>query len=163
MLQVISARRVARALRTISSGPLARTCWRRFAAQRGDCKIISTCALECDFYFYLFLYIYIVLGTLMYSFSFAFQAIPTQIILCAVTLREKLQLKLSTSPSQQYTDTGPTSPGADPITPGSYFEATGMTLPGKRSTAKTGIAPRSVTYVGVCARVCVCARAHTLS
>ena len=49
-----------------------------------------------------------------------------------------LQIKLSISPSQ-YTDTGPTSPSADPIMPGAWhgshwsanFEVTGMTQPEK--------------------------------
>ena len=44
----------------------------------------------------------------------------------------------------QYTDTGPTSPSADPITPGAWqgshwsanFEVTGMTRPGKKSRRK---------------------------
>ena len=48
----------------------------------------------------------------------------------------------------QYTDTGPTSPSADPITPGAWqgnhrsanFEVTGMTRP--RKTAQTGFEPR---------------------
>ena len=38
MLHVISARCVARDLHTTVPGPLERTCWRRFAAQWGDCK-----------------------------------------------------------------------------------------------------------------------------
>ena len=47
----------------------------------------------------------------------------------------------------QYTDTGPTGPCTDPITPGAWhcshcnasFEATGMTRPGKIPTARAGI------------------------
>ena len=35
---MICARCVARDLHKITSGPLERTCWRWFAAQRGDCK-----------------------------------------------------------------------------------------------------------------------------
>ena len=38
MLHVINARCVARDLHTTGPGPLERTCWRRFAAQCGDCK-----------------------------------------------------------------------------------------------------------------------------
>ena len=38
MLHVISARCVARDLHATAPGPLERTCWRRFAAQWGDCK-----------------------------------------------------------------------------------------------------------------------------
>ena len=53
----------------------------------------------------------------------------------------------------QYTDPGPTSPRADTVTPAPWqgsrcitsFEVTGMTRPGKRSTAKARIEPRSVT------------------
>ena len=41
-----------------------------------------------------------------------------QTILRAATLRYKLQIKLSTF--KQYTDTGLTSPNADPVTPGSW-------------------------------------------
>ena len=50
----------------------------------------------------------------------------------------------------QYTDTGPTSPSVDPITPGAWqgsrwsanFEITGMTRPGKIPTEKAGNGPR---------------------
>ena len=52
MLHVISARCVARDLHTNAPGPLARTCLRRFAAQWRDCKKISNCAFECDYYHY---------------------------------------------------------------------------------------------------------------
>ena len=38
MLQVISARRVARDLHMIAPGPLKCACWRQFAALWGDCK-----------------------------------------------------------------------------------------------------------------------------
>ena len=38
MLHVINASCVACDLHTIATRPLARTCWRRFTAQRGDCK-----------------------------------------------------------------------------------------------------------------------------
>ena len=49
----------------------------------------------------------------------------------------------------QYTDTGPTSPSADPITPGAWqgsqwsanFEVTGMTRPRKKSRRKAGFEP----------------------
>ena len=51
----------------------------------------------------------------------------------------------------QYTDTGPTSPSADPITPGAWqgshwsanFEVTGMTRPGKNPGA-SGIRTRDL-------------------
>ena len=45
----------------------------------------------------------------------------------------------------QYTDTGPTSPSADPITPGRvairlpFFYVSVMTRPGKKFTAQAGI------------------------
>ena len=50
----------------------------------------------------------------------------------------------------QYTDTVPTSPDADPKTPGAphcchwsiSFSVTGMTRPGKRPTTQAGIEPR---------------------
>ena len=50
----------------------------------------------------------------------------------------------------QYTDTGPTSPSTDPITPGAWqgshwsanFEVTSMTRPRKFPTAQAGIEPR---------------------
>ena len=42
-----------------------------------------------------------------------------QTILRAATLRQKLQIQLSTSPSQ-YTDTRPTSHGADPLMQGAW-------------------------------------------
>ena len=41
-----------------------------------------------------------------------------QTILRAATLRQKLQIKAFHLTQSQYTDTGPTSPRADPITPG---------------------------------------------
>ena len=51
----------------------------------------------------------------------------------------------------QYTDTGPTSPSADPITPGAWqgshwsasFEVTGMTRPRKKSRRKRDLNPGS--------------------
>ena len=53
----------------------------------------------------------------------------------------------------QYTDTGPTSPSTDPITPGAWqgshwsanFEVTGMTLPRKNPGA-TGIRTRDLNH-----------------
>ena len=53
----------------------------------------------------------------------------------------------------QYTDTGLTSPSADPIKPGTWqdshrstnFEVTNMTQPGKRSMGKAGIDPGPAT------------------
>ena len=50
----------------------------------------------------------------------------------------------------QYTDTGPTSPSADPTTPGAWqgshwgvnIQVTGMTRPGKIPTAQAGLEPR---------------------
>ena len=58
-----------------------------------------------------------------------------QKILRADTLRRELQIQLSTSPCLRSADTGPTSPSADPTTPGAWqgshrsanFEVTGMT------------------------------------
>ena len=43
-----------------------------------------------------------------------------QTILRAATLRQKLQIKAFHLTQSQYTDTGPTSPRADPITPGAW-------------------------------------------
>ena len=53
----------------------------------------------------------------------------------------------------QYTDTGPASPSTDPITPSTWqgnhwstnFYVSGLTGPGKRSTGKAWIKPKSVT------------------
>ena len=50
----------------------------------------------------------------------------------------------------QYADNGPTSPSADPVTPGAWqvatgvpvFKVTSMTRPGKISTAKAGFEHR---------------------
>ena len=74
-----------------------------------------------------------------------------QTILRAATLRQKLQIERSSSPQSQYTDTGPTSPSADPITPGAWqgshwsanFEVTGMTRPRKKSRHKRDSNPGS--------------------
>ena len=71
-----------------------------------------------------------------------------QMILCAATLRQKLQIKLTQS---QYTDTGLTSPSADPRTPGAWqgshwsanFWVTGMTRPWKKSRRKRELNPES--------------------
>ena len=57
----------------------------------------------------------------------------------------------------QYTDTGPTSPSADPIMPGAWqgrhwranFEVTGMTRPGKISS-QAGFEPWIFRYRGGC-------------
>ena len=46
MLHVIGARCVAREFNTIVPWPLERTCWRQFAAQRGDCKKSRTAPLN---------------------------------------------------------------------------------------------------------------------
>ena len=43
-----------------------------------------------------------------------------QTILRAATLRQKLQIKAFHLPQSQHTDTGPTSPSADPITSGAW-------------------------------------------
>ena len=43
-----------------------------------------------------------------------------QTILRAATLRQKLQIKAFHLTQSQYTDTGPTSPRTDPITPGAW-------------------------------------------
>ena len=45
---------------------------------------------------------------------------PAQTVLRAATLRWKLQAKTFHLTQSQYTDTGPTSPSADPITPGAW-------------------------------------------
>ena len=54
----------------------------------------------------------------------------------------------------QYTDSGPTIPSADPITPAAWqgshgsanFSVTSVTPPRKRSAAQAGIEPRSVAF-----------------
>ena len=57
----------------------------------------------------------------------------------------------------QYTDTGPTSPSTDPVTPGAWkgshwsanFEVTGMTRPGKIS-AQAGFELQTFHFGGGC-------------
>ena len=49
---MISTRCVARDLHMIVPGPLEQKCWRRFAAQWGDCKKISNYAIQCDYYYH---------------------------------------------------------------------------------------------------------------
>ena len=74
-----------------------------------------------------------------------------QTIVRAATLRQKLQVKLSTSPSHSILTPGRPVPGADPITPGAWqsshwsanFQVTGMTRPGNIPTAQAGIKPRT--------------------
>ena len=66
---------------------------------------------------------------------------PEQTILRVAILRWKLQIKLPPPPPPQlqYADTGPTSPSADPIMPGTWqgshwsanFQVNGMTRPGQ--------------------------------
>ena len=62
-----------------------------------------------------------------------------QTILRAATLRQKLQNKLCLA-QLQYTDIGPTSPSADPTTPGShwstYFCVTGTSRLGKKKNSR---------------------------
>ena len=63
-----------------------------------------------------------------------------QTTVCAATLREKFQIKIFYLTQSQYTETGPTSPSVDPITPGGWqgsywsasFSLTGMIRPGKQ-------------------------------
>ena len=50
MLHVISTWCVAHDLHTIVAWQLEHTCWRRFAAQRGDCKF-SNCTFQCNYYY----------------------------------------------------------------------------------------------------------------
>ena len=65
-------------------------------------------------------------------------------ILRAATLEIEVADPTSYLAQSQYTDTGPTSPSADPITPGAWqgshwsanFEVTGMTRPRKKSRRK---------------------------
>ena len=68
---------------------------------------------------------------------------------CAAILRSCRSVYLTQS---QYTDTEPTSPSADPLTPGAWQGShtitnyvTGMTQPQKTPTPKAGIKPRSAT------------------
>ena len=66
-----------------------------------------------------------------------------QTILGTATLRQKLQIKLSTLPSQ-YSDTGPTSPSAESIMSGAWqnshwsanFEVTGLKRIGVKTSAQ---------------------------
>ena len=67
------------------------------------------------------------------------------------TLRQKLQIKLSISPSH-HTNTGPTSPNADSITQDNWQDGhwstsftCSLTRPDKRPTEKAGFEPRSAT------------------
>ena len=69
----------------------------------------------------------------------------------SATLRFLLQIKLSNLTQSQYTDTGPTSPGAHPMSPGVWqgshwsanFEVTDMTRPCKKSRRKQDSNPGS--------------------
>ena len=66
-----------------------------------------------------------------------------QTILCAATLEIEVADPTFYLTQSQYTDTGPTSPSTDPITPGAWqgshwsahFEVTGMTRPRKNPVA----------------------------
>ena len=69
----------------------------------------------------------------------------------------------------QYTDTGPTSPNADPITPGAWqgshwsanFEVTGMTRPPKKSRRKRDSNPgSSALEVDACIGILCCVECH---
>ena len=72
-----------------------------------------------------------------------------QTVLRPATLRLEVADQTFSLTQSQYTDTGPTSPSADPITPGAWqsshwssdFEVTGMTRPGK-IPSQAGIEPR---------------------
>ena len=81
-----------------------------------DCSVcrcasmaVSVCVLVCLFS----LLLNIPFHTLVY-----FKDGSAQTILRAATLRQKLQIKAFHLTQSQYTDIGPTSPRADPITPG---------------------------------------------
>ena len=65
-----------------------------------------------------------------------------QTILRAAILSQKPQIKLSTTPSQ-FSDTGPTSPRADPITPGAWqgsHWSGNFSISGYNSTRKNPVA-----------------------
>ena len=74
---------------------------------------------------------------------------PAQTRARAATLRYKVQIKLSVLSSHSILTPRPTSPIADPMTPGAWqgshwsasFEVTGMTPPGKIPVAQAGIEP----------------------
>ena len=74
-----------------------------------------------------------------------------QTILHAATLEIEVADPTFYLSQSQYTDTGPTSPSADPITPGAWqgshwsanFEVTGMTRPRKKSGRKRDSNPGS--------------------
>ena len=74
-----------------------------------------------------------------------------QTILRAATLEIQVADPTFYLTQSQYTDTGPTSPSADPITPGAWqgshwsanFEVTGMTRPRKKSLRKRDSNPGS--------------------
>ena len=121
-LHVIGARCVARDFHTIVPWPLQRTCWRQFVAQRGDCKKSRTAPLNA---------IIIIINrwglvgwlvgclTSQQHASVSQGRICTDNFTCCHTEIEAADQTFYLTQSQ-YTDTGPTSPSADPITPGAW-------------------------------------------
>ena len=73
------------------------------------------CLFFCCCFFLFSLLLNVPFHTLVY-----FRDGSAQTILRAATLRQKLQIKAFHLTQSQYTDTGPTSPRADPITPSAW-------------------------------------------
>ena len=173
MLHVISARCVARDLHTIAPGPLERTCWRRFGAQRGDCQksrfepfnaiiiIIIIYATPMEYYSGNGVVgqsklLESSLGLFVGCFTSQQQASVSQGRICSdncTCYHTEIEVADQTFylNQSQYTDTGPTSPSADPITPGAgqgshwsaSFEVTGMIPLQKKSRRKRDSNPGS--------------------
>ena len=134
MLHVISARCVARDLHTIALGLLERTCWRRFAAQWGDCKnsrIAPFIAIIINIIIItiIIIVVVVVVVTALVLFvgcltsqqhaSVSQGRICSDNFTCYHTEIEVADLIFHLTQSH-YTDSGPTSPSTDPITPGAW-------------------------------------------
>ena len=143
MLHVISAWSVARDLHMTAPGPLERTCWRRFAEQWGDCKKSQTAPFNVII---IIIIINIIIIIILWSragkhstdcqirrsvclfvgcltsqqhASVSQGRICSDNFTCCHTEIEAADQTFHLTQSQ-YTDTGPTSPSADPITPGAW-------------------------------------------
>ena len=110
MLHAMSARRVARDLHTTAPVLLEHTCWRRFAAQRGDCKesrIASSNAiiiiiylfiyLFVSFYFFFFIFFFYFLSLLLlyflkkgYTFSAIYKILTRSAVPCILNMYHTL-------------------------------------------------------------------------
>ena len=152
MLHMISTQCVARDLHTTAPGPLEHTCWRRWRSE----EIVEIVPLNGFIIIFLLSKVKRGVCLLVGCLTSQQQARVSLGRMCSdnfTCCNTEIEVADPTFylTQSQYTDTGPTSPSADPITPGAWqgshwsanFWVTGMTRPRKNPGA-SGIRTRDL-------------------